>query len=108
MTRTQSIEVCGEPPAACAIPAMRTPLVGRSGRDALAQLAAVVPKQPDLIGWRVDSFGGIGDTKLVDRDGPCAERASARGMPILFTRRWRLTELRSAAGRTDAARQDDG
>jgi len=86
MTRTRSIEVGGKPLGGGAIPAICTPLVGRSRDDVLGELATVMPKQPDLIEWRVDFFSGIGDTKLVIETAG-ALQAAARGVPILFTRR---------------------
>jgi 3-dehydroquinate dehydratase-1 len=64
--------------------AICTPLVGRTRDEVLGELAAVLPKEPDLVEWRVDFFGGIGDAELVI-DTARAMRAAARGVPILFT-----------------------
>ncbi|HEX8011720.1 MAG TPA: type I 3-dehydroquinate dehydratase [Casimicrobiaceae bacterium] len=80
------IEVGGKPLGGGASPAICTPLVGRAREDVLGELAAVLPKQPDVIEWRVDFFGGIGDTKLVIETAR-AIKAAAHGVPTIFTRR---------------------
>ena len=70
----------GETPLIC------TPLVGRTRERVLAEAASVVAKKPDVIEWRVDFFGGIGDTAAVLDTGR-ALRAAAGDTPIIFTRR---------------------
>jgi 3-dehydroquinate dehydratase-1 len=84
-TFTRLIEIGGKPLGAPG-PAICTPLVGPTRDDVLAEIAAVVPKQPDIIEWRVDFFGAIGDTQAVV-DTARALRAAAGGIPVLFTRR---------------------
>jgi 3-dehydroquinate dehydratase-1 len=101
MKATKSIEVGGRPVAGGATPAICTPLVGRTREDVLAELAAVLPKQPDVIEWRVDFFSGIGDTTLVIETAR-ALKAGAQGIPILFTRR-SATEGGERVGLAEAA-----
>ena len=84
--RARSIEIGGRPLAGGATPAICAPLVGRTRDDVLAELAAVLPKEPDLIEWRVDFFTAIGDAGLVI-DTARVMRAAGGGVPILFTRR---------------------
>jgi 3-dehydroquinate dehydratase-1 len=63
-----------------------TPLVGRSAAALKAELAAILPKSPDLIEWRVDFFDAIADVGQVL--AAAAElRALAGGIPLIFTRR---------------------
>jgi 3-dehydroquinate dehydratase-1 len=83
---TKLIHLRGKPVADGALPLICTPLVGRTRADVLAELAAILPKRPDLIEWRVDFFAGIGDTALVI-DTARAIKAAAGDAPILFTRR---------------------
>lgn len=77
----------GWPLANGRLPAICAPLVAASA-DALAQEAAVVAaKEPDLLEWRVDFFQGIADTQQV-LAAARRIREAARGIPLLFTRRW--------------------
>jgi 3-dehydroquinate dehydratase-1 len=62
------------------------PLVGRSTRALLAELAAILPKAPDLIEWRVDFFDAIADPDQVLATA-ARLRALAGSVPIVFTRR---------------------
>ncbi len=73
-------------PVADAHPVICTPLVGRTPDDVNAELAAVLPKRPDVIEWRVDFFAGIANTSLV-LDTARRMKAAAGDTPILFTRR---------------------
>lgn len=86
MSDTRLIHLRGKPLANGALPLICTPLVGRTQADVLDELAAVLPKKPDLIEWRVDFFEGIADTALV-LDTARAIQAQAGGIPLLFTRR---------------------
>lgn len=86
MAAEKTIRLRGAPIAGGAYPLICTPLVGRSRDSVLGELAAVLPKKPDVIEWRVDYFEGIGDTDLVI-DTARTMRESAGGIPILFTRR---------------------
>ncbi len=70
----------GETPLVC------SPLVGRTRTRVLAEAAIVAAKKPDVIEWRVDYFGGIGDTMEVLGAG-AALRAEVGDTPIIFTRR---------------------
>ena len=49
----------GETPLVC------TPLVGRTRERLLREAAAILPKAPDLLEWRVDHYGAVGDTAAV-------------------------------------------
>lgn len=62
------------------------PLVGRTEADVQREIAAILPKRPDLLEWRVDFFEGIGD---VARVVALAReiREVAAGIPVIFTRR---------------------
>jgi 3-dehydroquinate dehydratase-1 len=86
MPDVKLIHLHGKPIGGGTHPLICTPLVGRTRGDVLAELAAVLPKAPDLIEWRVDFFAGIGDTALVI-DTARAMKAAAGATPILFTRR---------------------
>jgi len=70
----------GETPLIC------TPLVGRTRERVLAEAAAVVAKKPDVIEWRIDHFGAIGDAAAVLETGK-ALRAAVGDLPVIFTRR---------------------
>ncbi|MBK7742995.1 MAG: type I 3-dehydroquinate dehydratase [Betaproteobacteria bacterium] len=55
--------------------------------DAIAdELAAIVPRKPDMLEWRIDFFEAIGDTARVVETAR-AIRAAAAGIPVLLTRR---------------------
>ena len=69
-----------EPPLIC------TPLVGRTRESVLSEAATVVAKKPDVIEWRVDFFGAIGDKAAVLDTGK-ALRAAVGDTPLIFTRR---------------------
>lgn len=63
-----------------------TPLVGRSTRALVAELAAILPKGPDLVEWRVDFFDAIADPDRVLATA-AQLRALAGAVPLVFTRR---------------------
>jgi 3-dehydroquinate dehydratase-1 len=86
VTETKLIHLRGKPVSGGKLPLICTPLVGRTREAVLAELAAVLPKEPDLIEWRVDFFEGIGNSALVI-DTARALKASAGQIPIVFTRR---------------------
>ena len=65
MTPTRLIHLRGKPVAGGKLPLICTPLVGRTPTEILAELAAVLPKAPDLLEWRVDFFTGLGDDQVV-------------------------------------------
>jgi 3-dehydroquinate dehydratase I len=76
----------GRPIAGGKVPLVCTPLVGRTREAIRAEVAAIVPKRPDVIEWRVDFFEGLGspdDVLAVAAD----VREAAGGIPVLFTRR---------------------
>lgn len=86
MHTPKPILIHGTPLGSGRFPTICTPLVGRTREQVLAELALVVPKQPDLLEWRVDFFQDIGNTAAVL--AMAAEiRQAAGGIPILFTRR---------------------
>ena len=63
-----------------------TPLVARTVDGVRAELAAILPKSPDLIEWRVDFFEEIHNpTQVVDVARNI--RQAAGDIPIIFTRR---------------------
>ena len=86
MTPTRLIHLRGKPVAGGKLPLICTPLVGRTREEVLAELAAVLPKAPDLLEWRVDFFAALGDAQAVI-DTARAIRAAAGRAPLLFTRR---------------------
>ncbi len=56
----RKIQIDGAPLANGKVPVVCTPLVGRTREALAAEVAAVVPKRPDVVEWRVDFFEGIG------------------------------------------------
>jgi 3-dehydroquinate dehydratase-1 len=60
--------------------------VGRTLDKLMAELAVVLPKQPDVLEWRVDFFEAIGDTAAVIAAAQAIKKA-AGSIPVLFTRR---------------------
>lgn len=67
-------------------PLVCAPLVGACEEAVLSELAAIVPKKPELLEWRVDFFSGIADTGRVLALAQ-AIRDNAGGIPVIFTRR---------------------
>ena len=86
MQTNKPIELNGQPIAGGKFPLICTPLVGRTMEKILAELAVVLPKQPDVLEWRVDFFEAIGDTAAVIAAAKAIKRA-AGNIPVLFTRR---------------------
>jgi 3-dehydroquinate dehydratase-1 len=86
VSETKLIRLRGKAIANGALPLICTPLIGRTQAAVLGELATVLPKQPDLIEWRVDFFEGLGDTALVIATAR-ALKAAAGEIPVLFTRR---------------------
>lgn len=86
MSETKRIEVHGKPLGNGALPIIITPLVGKTQTALLDEVAAIVPKAPDLLEWRIDFFEAIGDTPAVIA-AALAIRAHAGGIPVLLTRR---------------------
>jgi 3-dehydroquinate dehydratase-1 len=78
-----------------------TPLVGGDEAAVRRELDAVLAKGPDLIEWRVDFFGAIGDSARVVALGR-EIRAAAGAIPIIFTRR------STREGGTPIALDEDG
>ena len=67
-------------------PLICTPLVGSDEADVRRELAAILPKRPDLLEWRVDFFSGIADgDRVVALARTIREQAGA--IPVIFTRR---------------------
>jgi 3-dehydroquinate dehydratase-1 len=62
------------------------PLVGRTAAALLAELAALLPKAPDLVEWRIDFFDAIADQGQV-LDTAARLRRQAGSVPIIVTRR---------------------
>ncbi|MDP1901766.1 MAG: type I 3-dehydroquinate dehydratase [Rubrivivax sp.] len=86
MVQPRRIELHGQPIGTGAFPSIIVPLVGRTVAEVRAELAAIVPKQPDLLEWRIDGFEGIADTALMVDMAREIKRA-ARHLPLLLTRR---------------------
>ena len=82
----RAIEWRGAPLAGGRLPAICAPLVARTHGELVAEAAAVAAKQPDLLEWRVDFFGAIGESAQVIETA-AAIRQAAGGIPLLFTRR---------------------
>jgi 3-dehydroquinate dehydratase-1 len=86
MKETRLIEARGKPLGGGTLPAIVTPLVGKTRQEVLAEVAAIVAKRPDLFEWRIDFFREIGDVPAVI-DTARAIRRAAGGIPVLLTRR---------------------
>ncbi len=86
MKETKLIQIHGQPIGNGALPIIITPLVGKTPAALLDEVAAIVPKQPDLLEWRIDFFEAIGDSQTVI-DTALAIRKASGGIPVLLTRR---------------------
>ena len=86
MNQVKPILVQGKPLGGGALPVIITPLVGATREAILDEVAAIVPKAPDLLEWRVDFFAAIGDPQAVIATA-LAIRQAAGGIPVLLTRR---------------------
>lgn len=86
MITARRIQIAGKPVGEDPLPAIITPLVGRTAQAVLDEVAAIRPKLPDMLEWRIDFFDAIGDTAQII-DTALAIRAAAGGIPVLLTRR---------------------
>jgi 3-dehydroquinate dehydratase-1 len=86
MNQTRTIQVRGKALGGGTLPVIITPLVGTTRAALLDEVAAIVPKRPDLLEWRIDFFADIGDDKAVIASAQ-AIRKVANGIPVLLTRR---------------------
>lgn len=86
MQTSKPIVLKGQPIAGGKFPLICTPLVGRSLDKLMAELDQVLPKQPDVLEWRVDFFEQIGDSSAVIAAAR-AIKSKAGSIPLLFTRR---------------------
>ena len=86
MQTSKPITVNGQPIAGGKFPLICTPLVGRTLEKIMAELAVVLPKQPDVLEWRVDFFEPIGNVASVIAAAVAIKNA-AGNIPLLFTRR---------------------
>jgi 3-dehydroquinate dehydratase-1 len=86
MHAAKPIVLPGQTAATARMPIICTPLVGRTRDAVLAEVQRVVPKQPDLLEWRVDFFEGIGNHAEVIALATGIRKA-AGGIPVLFIRR---------------------
>ncbi len=86
MNQTKLIRVQGKPLGGGTLPVIITPLVGKTLAAILDEVAAIVPKEPDLLEWRIDFFEAIGDIKAVV-EAALAIRQASGGIPVLLTRR---------------------
>jgi len=64
-------------------PLICTSVTGKTRSSILGEMAAIVPKAPDLIEWRVDLFEGVGDIATVI-DLATEIKAAAHAIPIVF------------------------
>jgi 3-dehydroquinate dehydratase-1 len=65
MQTSKPIELKGQAIANGKFPLICTPLVGRTFDKLMDELDVVLPKQPDVLEWRVDFFEQIGDSSAV-------------------------------------------
>lgn len=86
MGELRHIELGGRPVGAGSLPLIITPLVGRTAAEIDAETAAIMPKQPDMLEWRIDFFAAIADRAQVQETARSIRRA-AGAVPILLTRR---------------------
>ena len=86
MQTNKPIELNGQAIAGGKFPLICTPLVGRTLDKLMAELAVVLPKQPDVLECRVDFFEAIGDSAAVIAAARAIKQA-AGNIPVLFTRR---------------------
>ncbi|WP_305073950.1 type I 3-dehydroquinate dehydratase [Propionivibrio sp.] len=86
MKETRLIQVQGKSLGGGTLPAIITPLVGKTRAAILEEVAFIVPKKPDLLEWRIDFFEAIGDIPAVIETA-LAIREAADGIPVLLTRR---------------------
>jgi len=70
--------VAGKPPLIC------VPLIGATGDALRAELAAILPAEPDLIEWRADFFAALVDTAKVIEVAQELRR-DAGNIPVIFT-----------------------
>ena len=77
------IQVGGKAIGRSGQPLICTPVVGRSRAAVLDELAALLPKAPDLIEWRVDFFEGFGDIAAVI-DMAREIKGAAGTIPVVF------------------------
>lgn len=84
MGEPRHIELGGRPVGAGAFPLVITPLVGRTPAAIEAELEAIVPRQPDLLEWRIDFFERIAERAQVQATARAIRRA-AGAVPILLT-----------------------
>ena len=86
MKETRLIHTLGKPLGGGTLPAIITPLVGKTQAAVLDEVVAIVPKKPDLLEWRIDFFEPIGDIPIVIETAQSIRKASG-GIPVLLTRR---------------------
>lgn len=82
----KAIQLEGKPLGNGRCPAICVPLVGRTARQVLSEVASVVGQKPDLLEWRVDFFENIADAAHVI-DLAARIKEAAGSIPLLFTRR---------------------
>jgi len=78
------IRIRGEAAAGGKLPLICAPLVAASRDALLAEAATAAAARADIVEWRVDYFGAIGDSAAVLDTGRALRRALG-GIPILFT-----------------------
>jgi len=86
MPSPRPITLRGQAIAGGKLPLICAPLVGRNLDALLAELALVLPKQPDVLEWRVDFFEQLADTQAVIAAARAIKKV-AGPLPLLFTRR---------------------
>ncbi len=86
MSTSPPIELQAKPIAPGHFPLVCTPLVGRTTDAIMAELQVILPKQPDVLEWRVDFFEDIGNSAAVVALAQ-AIRQAAPHVLVMFTRR---------------------
>lgn len=88
MKASKPLLINGKPLDNGAMPAIITPLVGKTRAAVLEEVAAIVPKKPDLIEWRIDFFEDIGNSRaVIDTALAIRQATGAQHIPVLLTRR---------------------
>jgi 3-dehydroquinate dehydratase I len=80
------ISIRGKPAAGGKLPLICVPLVAADRAGLRAEAATAAAARPDIVEWRVDHFGEIGESGVVIEAARELRRALP-GVPLLFTRR---------------------
>ncbi len=86
MSEPARIKIRGQILPADRLPLVCTPLVAHTQEALIAEAARVAAKRPDILEWRIDHFGALGDTAAVIATAR-AIRLSTGDLPLIITRR---------------------